>query len=79
MRLVQDELRSRANRGTTVLLSTHTLDVAERLADEIGVIHKGRLQFQGSVNALRSHLSLHTSTLEELFFAITREPDGPGQ
>jgi ABC-2 type transport system ATP-binding protein len=75
MRLVQDELRARANRGTTVLLSTHTLDVAERLADQIGVIHKGRMQFQGSVAALRDQLRLQGATLEEMFFAITGETD----
>lgn len=75
MRLVQDELRARANRGTTVLLSTHTLDVAERLADQIGVIHQGRMRFQGSVSALREQLRLQGATLEQMFFAITGEAD----
>ncbi len=75
MRLVQDELRARADRGTTVLLSTHTLDVAERLADQIGVIHKGRMQFQGSVAALRDQLRLQGATLEQMFFAITGETE----
>ncbi len=73
MRLVKDELRQHADRGTTVLLSTHTLDVAERLANQIGVIHRGQMQFQGSVEALRERMRLEGATLEELFFAITGE------
>jgi ABC-2 type transport system ATP-binding protein len=73
MRLVKEELRQRADRGTTVLLSTHTLEVAERLADQIGVIHRGQMQFQGPVEALRERMRLEGATLEELFFAITGE------
>ncbi|HEY6565114.1 MAG TPA: ABC transporter ATP-binding protein, partial [Pirellulaceae bacterium] len=48
MRLVKDLLRQRARQGGTVFLSTHTLAMAEEIADRIGVIHHGRLRFVGT-------------------------------
>ena len=73
MRLVKDLLRTRAAAGTTVFMSTHTLSVAEEIADRIGVVENGRLLFLGTVAQLRSKLSLHDTSLEHLYLALTEE------
>jgi len=81
MRLVKDLLASEAAAGTSVFMSTHTLSIAEEVADRIGVIGGGRLQFLGTVDALREALDQHDSNLEELFLRLTEEqsqPQGPG-
>jgi ABC-2 type transport system ATP-binding protein len=71
MRLVKDLLRTQARRGTTVFMSTHTLSIAEEIADRIGVIDHGRLIFLGTVNELRAHLSLGDESLERLYLKLT--------
>lgn len=75
MRVVKDLLRAEARRGTTVFMSTHTLSIAEEIADRIGVIDHGRLLFLGTVNELRSHLSLGDQSLEHLYLALTEPTD----
>lgn len=75
MRMVKDLLRRQAERGTTVFMSTHTLSIAEEIADRIGVIDHGRLLFLGTVNELRTHLSLGDESLEHLYLTLTSPPD----
>lgn len=53
IRLVKDLLRSAADAGATVLMSTHTLGAAEEICDRIGVMDRGRLIFEGDVADLR--------------------------
>lgn len=65
-------LRGLAASGTTVFLSTHTLDIAQELADRIGVIDHGRLLACGTMADLRKQ-SGHDGTLEDLFLKITEE------
>jgi ABC-2 type transport system ATP-binding protein len=65
-------LRDLAKAGTTVFLSTHTLDIAEELADRVGVIHDGKLVACDTVDGLRR--KAHTDgTLEDVFMKITDE------
>ncbi len=71
MRMVKDLLKAEARRGTTVFMSTHTLSIAEEIADRIGVIDQGRLLFLGTVNELRRHLSLGDQSLEQLYLTLT--------
>ena len=68
-RIVKDELKSRSRRGMTVFLSTHTLSVAEEIADRIGIIHRGRLVALGTVDELRAQ-SAQSGALEKVFLAI---------
>jgi ABC-2 type transport system ATP-binding protein len=75
MRLVKDLMRQRVLDRRTVFLSTHTLAIAEELADRIGVIHKGRLRFVGTCEQLRQQMDLGQGTLEELYLALTEEAD----
>lgn len=77
MRLVKDILREETRQGTTVFMSTHTLAVAEEIADRIGVITNGRLLFLGTVADLRAKMSSDDS-LEQLFLALTDEEVGDG-
>jgi len=67
-------LRELAGNGTTVFLSTHTLDIAEELADRIGIIDRGRLLGCGTLDDLRSQAAMDGS-LEDLFLKITEEPE----
>src|SRR4051812_1077056 len=64
-------LRELAAGGMTVFLSTHTLDIAEELADRIGIIDHGRLLGCGTLAELRTHAAVD-GNLEDLFMAITQ-------
>lgn len=76
MRIVKDTLRRRAADGATIFMSTHTLGVAEEIADRIGVILNGQLLFLGSVAELRERLSLGDSSLEDLYLTLTESLPG---
>jgi ABC-2 type transport system ATP-binding protein len=65
-------LRQQADQGVTVFLSTHTLDIAQELADRIGIVEHGKLIGCGSLDTLRKQASLDGS-LEEVFLKITEE------
>jgi ABC-2 type transport system ATP-binding protein len=68
---VKDLLRARVNTGRTVILTTHVLEVAERLADRIGIIAAGRMVAQGSFAELRDRAGQGLSTLEDIFLHVT--------
>jgi len=72
VRLVKRLLKDTTRNGKTVFLSTHTLSIAEELADRIGIISKGKLVFLGDIDGLRDQLS-QSGTLEELFLQLTEE------
>jgi ABC-2 type transport system ATP-binding protein len=72
IRLLKDLLRNEVKSGTTVFLSTHSLDVAQELADRIGIVDHGRLVSCGTLETLRAHAALDGS-LEEVFLKITAE------
>jgi ABC-2 type transport system ATP-binding protein len=65
-------LRRLANDGMTIFLSTHTLDIAQELADRIGIIDRGRLLGCGTMKDLQKQAS-SDGNLEELFLKITEE------
>ena len=71
MRIVKEQLRARAEQGMSVFISTHTLAVAEEIADRIGVIDHGRLQFVGTKAELRAKLADHEASLERLYLKLT--------
>jgi ABC-2 type transport system ATP-binding protein len=76
MRMVKDLLRVQSSTGTTVFMSTHILTVAEEIADRIGILDRGRLQFLGSVAQLRKELASPQSSLESLFLHLTGAQNG---
>ncbi len=70
---MKEIMRRHADEGNTVLFSTHVLDVAEKLCDQIGIINKGQLLFSGSLNELREFRNEDESSLETLFLELTDE------
>lgn len=78
MRIVKTLLRKQASDGAAVFLSTHTLSVAEEIADRIGIIYHGQLQFLGTLNQLRQTVNQEHSNLEELFLALTAAGEDEG-
>ena len=66
---VKDLLRDRVAAGTGIVLTTHILDVAERIADRIGIIAQGRLLDVGTFAELRARHPGH-DTLEDIFLAL---------
>lgn len=67
---VQERLLAAAAQGTTIFVSTHLLDMAERLCDRVGIIHRGALVASGSLDELRGAASADSS-LEQVFLKIT--------
>lgn len=69
-RIVKQELKDRSRNGMTVLMSTHLLNIAEELADRIGIIHKGKLLELGTMAELRQRHEGHGKKLEEMFLEM---------
>jgi ABC-2 type transport system ATP-binding protein len=69
-RLVKNVLRERVRQGCTVIMTTHILEVAERMADRIGVIASGKLIAQGTLDELRHQAGRGGLTLEDTFLAL---------
>ena len=72
VRLVKNLLRKQADSGTTVFLSSHSLDVVQELADRIGIVDRGKLISCGTLDMLRKQASLDGS-LEDVFLKLTEE------
>ena len=75
-RQVKDLLAERVRQGVCVILTTHILEIAERLAERISIIQRGRIVAQGTMEQLRGESGSGT-TLEDIFLEITRE-EPPG-
>ncbi|MCB1227039.1 MAG: ABC transporter ATP-binding protein [Verrucomicrobiales bacterium] len=71
-RIVKDELKARSRAGATVLMSTHLLNIAEEVADRIGILHRGRLVALGRLEELRTQRARDGMQLEELFLDFVR-------
>jgi ABC-2 type transport system ATP-binding protein len=69
-RLVKAMLRERVAAGCSVVMTTHILEVAERMADRVGVMSAGRLLAEGTLDELRSQAGAGLATLEETFLAL---------
>ena len=70
-RQVKDVLQERVRQGGTVILTTHILEVAERMADRIGIIQGGRLLAEGTLEELRAQGGRGDTSLEDLFLQLT--------
>ena len=69
-RLVKTMLLEYVGAGNTVILTTHVLDVAERMAQEIGILNRGRLIAAGTLAELRTRTSENNGTLESVFLEL---------
>ncbi len=72
-RQVKNVLRERVTAGGTVIMTTHILEVAERMADRIGIIANGRLIAQGTLDELRRQTGAAASSLEDTFLTLVAE------
>jgi ABC-2 type transport system ATP-binding protein len=72
-RQVKKVLRERVAAGGTVIMTTHILEVAERMADRIGVIAGGRLIAEGSLDELRIKAGKGDQSLEDTFLTLVAE------
>jgi ABC-2 type transport system ATP-binding protein len=70
-RTLKDLLRERATRNLGVLVSTHLLEVAERLCDRVVILHHGEKLAEGSLAELRGERA--GATLEDVFLELTRD------
>lgn len=70
-RLMKDLWRELCQRGATILMSTHILEIAERFSQRIGIIHQGQLIACGTMDELRALSCGPGSTLEDLFLQLT--------
>jgi ABC-2 type transport system ATP-binding protein len=72
-RQVKDVLRARVHAGGTVIMTTHILEVAERMADRIGVIARGQLIAEGTLDDLRRQTGKTATSLEDTFLTLVAE------
>jgi ABC-2 type transport system ATP-binding protein len=70
-RSVKDALRAAVDAGATVVVTTHILEVAERMADRIGIIAGGKLLAEGTLAELRARAGSDDMTLEDAFIRLT--------
>ncbi len=72
IRTVRTYLQARTREGLTVFMSTHTLSIVEEVADRVGIIHRGRLLFTGTVAEMK-RLVARPGSLEDVFLQLTEE------
>ncbi len=68
--ILKEMMREHVNNNNTVFFSTHVLDVAEKLCDQIAIINKGKILFTGDMGQMREHFSQNES-LERFFLELT--------
>jgi ABC-2 type transport system ATP-binding protein len=73
-RLLKTIFRQFVDKGGTVLMSTHTLEVAEAMCDRIAIIQQGRIVAHGTMSELREQTSTGNASLEDLFLRLTGGP-----
>lgn len=69
---LKEMMRQHADNGNAVLFSTHVLEVAQRICDRVGIIHKGKLLFVGTLDELQKQYG-ENRDLEEIFLELTKE------
>ncbi len=70
-RLLKDLFRQFVNRGGTILMSTHTLEVAETMCDRIAIVHGGKIVASGNMSELQEQTSSEDLGLEDVFLKLT--------
>jgi ABC-2 type transport system ATP-binding protein len=72
-RIIKDLFREYCNRGHTIMMSTHTLEVAESMCDRIGIVQGGVIRALGTMAELRASAHSGTEGLEQIFLRLTGE------
>ncbi|MCB0335910.1 MAG: ABC transporter ATP-binding protein [Bdellovibrionales bacterium] len=74
-KMLKDALKRYAQSGTTVFLSTHSLNVAEEVADRLAIIHRGSLLITGTLDEIRARTKGGRHDLESVFIELTTEAE----
>ena len=72
-RTLKDLFREYTRRGHTIMMSTHTLEVAQHMCDTIGIIRRGRIAASGTMDELRRNAESGADGLEDIFLRLTGE------
>jgi ABC-2 type transport system ATP-binding protein len=72
-RILKDLFREYTRRGHTIMMSTHTLEVAETMCDRIGIIQSGKIRALGTMADLRAQSETGREGLEDIFLKLTGE------
>lgn len=72
-KFLKESLKSYAASGISILLSTHSLNVAEEITDRIAIMHKGKILTMGTISEIKSSSGMSKYNLEELFLSLTTE------
>ena len=70
-RIVKELFKSKAENGTTIFLSTHSMEIAEELCHRVCIIREGRIIAGGSVDSLKAQAKHGAANLEDLFLQLT--------
>lgn len=73
VKMVKDLFSKLAAKGTTIFMSTHTLNLAEDICDRIGIINNGTLIATGTISDLKQAAQVGEANLEQIFFQLTEE------
>ena len=82
-RMIKDLMRALLAKGVTIFLTSHILEIVEKLCSDIAIIHQGKLVAQGSLDelqrgvALTDREELRTATLEEIFLNLIDRDEAP--
>ncbi len=72
-KILKDLFREYTRRGNTIMMSTHTLEVAETMCDRVAIIQGGRVRAAGTMDELRAEAASGTEGLESIFLRLTGE------
>ena len=70
---VKNLFRDKINSGTTIFMSTHSLNVVDEICTHVGIINKGNIIFQDTIDALDKMKLNQNHNLEDLFIQLTNE------
>ncbi|HJY08661.1 MAG TPA: ABC transporter ATP-binding protein [Bryobacteraceae bacterium] len=78
-RLMKDILLEQVHRGATVFLTSHVLEVVERLCDRLAIINRGKVVLQGTLPELRAEAEEGAGSLEDIFVRVVGAERAPSE
>lgn len=74
-RIVKEIFLDLRKKGITLFISTHSLEIVESLCDNIGIIQRGKIIAEGTMDELRKQAKAESSNMEDIFLSLTGAPD----
>lgn len=71
-RIVKDALKAKSREGTTIFMSTHSLEIVEELCDRVGIVKDGRLIFADTLDRLQRYKGKYDGKIESVFIELTK-------